>query len=253
MIFKSCIFLLALFILPGCATLNIVSLGVSGISYITTGKSLSDHALSAMREQDCAVHRFLFDESMCRKNSDMIETNSNTILAKNTEQKDTQLPINSINVMETGVAERAKPSTNIMELTASLEKSNVSSNFGSGKQFIKNKRSLYEEQWNNVAQYKVIGSFNNKSYAITRANLYQEMGAMVIANGKNHTEKRTKAYATKYRVVLDPYLANTQLLEAGIIAKTEKSTYWMLSLCTKTLSPPPCLNKKVILASNNIN
>lgn len=246
MIFKNCVFLLALFILPGCATLNIVSFGVSGISYITTGKSLSDHAISAMREQDCAVHRLVFDESMCRKNS-------NTILAKNTEQEDTKLLINSINVMETGVVEIAKPSTNIMKLTASIEKRHVSSNFVSGKQFIKNKRSIYEDQWNNVAQYKVIGSFNNKSYAIALANLYQEMGATVIANGNTHTEKLTKAYGAKYRVVLAPYLANTQLLEAGIIAKTVNSTHWMLSLCTKTLSPPPCLNKTVILASTNIN
>jgi hypothetical protein len=253
MIFKNCIFLLALFILPGCATLNIVSLGVSGISYITTGKSLSDHALSAMREQDCAVHRFIFDESMCRKNSDMIETNSNTMLAKNTDQEDTQLIINSINVMETGVDEITKPSTNLIPLTASIERSNVSSNFGSGKQLIKNKRSLYEDQWNDVAQYKVIGSFNNKSYANALANLYQELGARVISNEKTHTKKLTKAYGAKYRVVLAPYLANIQPIEAGIIAKTVKSSYWMLSLCTKTLSPPPCLNEKVILASTNIN
>jgi len=251
MIFKNFIFLLALFILPGCATLNIVSFGVSGISYFTTGKSLSDHAISAMKEQDCAVHRLIFDESICHKNSDIIETNSNTMLAKNTDKKDEQLPSNSLNVTEKNVNERAKLSTNIIELTASIDKSNVSSSFARGKQFIKNKQSLYKKQWNNVAQYKVIGSFNNKSYAIAFANSYQELEAMVIANEKTHTEKLIKASGAKYRVVLAPYLANTQSLESEVIAKTVQSTYWMLSLCSKTLSPPPCLNNKVILAKTN--
>jgi hypothetical protein len=252
--------LLALFILSGCATLNIVSFGISGISYITTGKSLSDHAFSAMIEQDCALHRIVFDESMCHKNSNMIETNINTILAKNTAPEDTQLIINSINVMEKGIDEITKPSNNSLPSTALIEKSNVSSNFDSGEQLIKNKESLYKEKWNNVAQYKVIGSFNNKFYAITRANLYQEIGAIVIPNRKTQTKKLTKTYGAKYRVVLAPNrvvlapnFANTEPLGAGIIAKTVKHSYWMLSLCTKTLSPPPCLNDKAILASTNIN
>jgi hypothetical protein len=245
--------LLALFILSGCATLNIVSFGISGISYITTGKSLSDHAFSAMREQDCALHRLVFDESMCHKNSNMIETNINTILAKNTVQEDNQLIINSINVMEKGIDEITKPSNNSFPSTALIEKSNVSSNFDSGEQLIKNKESLYKEKWNNVAQYKVVGSFNNKSYAITRANLYQEIGAIVIPNRKTQTKKLTKTYGAKYRVVLAPDFANTEPLGSGIIAKTVKHSYWMLNLCTKTLSPPPCLNDKAILASTNTN
>jgi hypothetical protein len=155
--------------------------------------------------------------------------------------------------MEKGIDEITKPSNNSLPSTALIEKSNVSSNFDSGEQLIKNKESLYKEKWNNVAQYKVIGSFNNKSYAITRANLYQEIGAIVIPNRKTQTKKLTKTYGAKYRVVLAPDFANTEPLGAAIIAKTVKHSYWMLSLCTKTLSPPPCLNDKAILASTNIN
>lgn len=228
MIFKPCIFLLTLFILPGCATLHLVSFGMSGISYITTGKSLSDHAISSVREEDCAVHRFLFEETICHKNSDLLETNSKTVLAKNTDQEDTQLSISSINMTEVNVD-------------------------GITGKFRKNKQGLYKKQWDNVARYKVIGSFNNEPNAIAFANLYQEMGAMVIANEEAHTEKQlTKIYGAKYRVVLDPYLANTQTLEAENVTKAAKSAYWMLSLCTKTLSPPPCLDTSVILASTNI-
>lgn len=252
MVFKKCICLIVLFALSGCATLTIASFGLSSLSYITTGKSLSDHAISAVSEQDCAMHRFIFDENVCRKNNNLIETNNRVILAKNTDQEETPQPIISINALETGPAEIVKASNNVIELTASIEKGNVSSNFGSGKQFI-DKRGLYEEQWNKITRYKVIGSFNHKSNAAAFAKLYQEIGAMVIANEKTHTEKLTKAYGAKYRVVLVPYLTKTQSLEAGMIAEMKKSSHWMLSLCTKTLSQPPCPNEKVTLASTNIN
>lgn len=35
------------------------------ISYVTTGKSTTDHAVSFVAEQDCALHRPLFDEDIC--------------------------------------------------------------------------------------------------------------------------------------------------------------------------------------------
>ena len=56
-----------MFLLSGCATLKLISLGLSSINYLTTGKSLSDHAISAMAEQDYALHRMVFDEMVCRK------------------------------------------------------------------------------------------------------------------------------------------------------------------------------------------
>ena len=239
--------------LPGCATLSIVTFGMSGISYIATGKSLSDHALSTMKEQDCALHRVIFDEIMCHENSDGIETNGKMILAKNMGQQENHQAMNSLSrvkIVETAIT---KPSSNIIKSASSIEESNVSSSFSRGKQLIKNQQKHYIEQWHNVAKYKVIGSFNNKFNAINLANLYPEGEAMVITNEKTSTEQLTKVYGAKYRVVLTPYFANAQPIEATEIAKTLKSPYWMLSLCTKTLSPPPCLNKKVILASTNIH
>jgi hypothetical protein len=248
MIFKSFTCLFALFLLSGCATLNIVSFGLSGISFITTGKSLSDHALSAVTDQDCAIHRFIFNESMCRQNNDIVETNGAAILAKNAAKEETQVPIQSLSVIETVIPEITRIKVNNAESTL-VAKNNVVSDNESEKQFGEGTQSFFETKANTVAQYKVIGSFNNKSYAITRANLYQEMGAMVIANGKTDSERQIKVHDTKYRVVLGPYLTNTQSPEIGQIAKTEKSPDWMLSLCTITLSPPPCLNENITLAS----
>lgn len=57
--------------LGGCALplpLTVASLVADGISYATTEKSLTDHGISALTEQDCAVHRAFTDEKgeICR-------------------------------------------------------------------------------------------------------------------------------------------------------------------------------------------
>ncbi|MCR9072927.1 MAG: SPOR domain-containing protein [Alphaproteobacteria bacterium] len=55
-------------LLGGCLPLpvTIASTAISGLSYLTTGKTSSDHVLSAAVEQDCIMARPIFGESMCR-------------------------------------------------------------------------------------------------------------------------------------------------------------------------------------------
>lgn len=52
-------------VLSGCATLQLISFGVSGISYAVSGKSISDHAISKVMKKDCALHRIVFGENAC--------------------------------------------------------------------------------------------------------------------------------------------------------------------------------------------
>lgn len=55
-------------ILSACALpvpIQIASWAASGISYLATGKSVSDHALSAVASEDCAVHRIVLGEHIC--------------------------------------------------------------------------------------------------------------------------------------------------------------------------------------------
>ena len=42
-----------------------VSTAASLVSYVATGKGTSDHVISAITEQDCALHRVLFEEEIC--------------------------------------------------------------------------------------------------------------------------------------------------------------------------------------------
>lgn len=54
--------------LSACAptALTVMSLATGGFSYATTGKGVSDHALSQITQSDCAVHRALFQgEPVC--------------------------------------------------------------------------------------------------------------------------------------------------------------------------------------------
>ena len=45
-----------------CATLELVTFGITGISYVATGKSLTDHAISTVMSQDCALYRIIIGQ-----------------------------------------------------------------------------------------------------------------------------------------------------------------------------------------------
>ncbi len=65
-----------LILLNACALpagFTIASLAIDGISYATSGKSVSDHALSAVANEDCAMWRALQARPICR-DADVPET-----------------------------------------------------------------------------------------------------------------------------------------------------------------------------------
>ena len=210
---KLCSYLIIIFLLTGCATLKIVSLGISGISYLTTGKSLSDHAISVMAEQDCALHRVVLDEMVCRKTNRIENHTEETRIAKITIPTTTKISPN--NTLKT----QAKSSSNILA-NNKLEQPAF---------------AQYQAPKNTLEYYKVIGSFNNKSYAITRANLYKDLNAKVILNSDNHS--------IKYRVVFGPVAKNTKISRVNKITDTEKQPDWLIGLCSNNLLPPPCNNE----------
>ena len=64
--------LLAILLIPvllaGCAlppALTVASFAADGISYLATGKSTTDHALSAIADEDCALMRAVKEEPIC--------------------------------------------------------------------------------------------------------------------------------------------------------------------------------------------
>jgi len=71
--------LLGVLLCTGCAPLpiTVATLVADGFSYATTEKSLTDHGLSMLSDQDCAVHRLLSGDLICRNNDDMITVAAN--------------------------------------------------------------------------------------------------------------------------------------------------------------------------------
>jgi hypothetical protein len=55
-------------VLPPPAT--IASYALDGVSFFSTGKSVSDHAISAVAEKDCALWRVVKGERICREYRD---------------------------------------------------------------------------------------------------------------------------------------------------------------------------------------
>jgi len=49
------------------------SFALDGLSFATTGKTVTDHALSAVAEQDCAMSRALNGEAICTKDAQLAE------------------------------------------------------------------------------------------------------------------------------------------------------------------------------------
>ena len=56
-------------LLNGCAVASgfkIASLAANRLSYLVTGKSLSDHVISGAMASDCALHRIIEGHAPCR-------------------------------------------------------------------------------------------------------------------------------------------------------------------------------------------
>lgn len=63
------------------AAVTVASLAASGLSYVTTGKSVSDHTLSAMVNKDCALLRVIAGEPLCRDQAPSAFAPQPTLLA----------------------------------------------------------------------------------------------------------------------------------------------------------------------------
>ena len=70
--------------LGGCSIptpVSIATYAVDGFSYAVTGKSMSDHALSAVLEQDCAMLRMVQGRLVCRDEGDTYDEEIRQALA----------------------------------------------------------------------------------------------------------------------------------------------------------------------------
>jgi len=51
---------------PALMVLCYIKTGADVVSYATTKKGTTDHVISAYMDKDCALHRVVFDEDVCK-------------------------------------------------------------------------------------------------------------------------------------------------------------------------------------------
>lgn len=195
--------------ITGCASLELLAVG--GMSYLLTGKGLSDHALSAVMDQDCAMHHVLSDRPICENT--VIETDQESLLVE-ANPPDAVAADDSPLVADTRV-----------EVQVPAEP------------VIKNE-PLTHTYAALIENYAVVGSFNDLKFAFERSMLYRNYNTFIVENPKSST--------TRFRVVIGP-LQDKSL--ADLITVDERHTdeaIWNIELCADSLLPPPCAAMEVL-------
>lgn len=251
----------------GCASLELMAVG--GVSYLLTGKGLSDHALSLTLDQDCALHRVLTEGSLCVDNFEEAPE-AETLLASNAadspafEKRISEQNISDQSVSDKRVAEqiannladdsdpyslsfnsgsrsRGVLATNSeqLESSASFEEPLL---LESGIESIDSLIDIQvpEKSGSDAQVYAVVGSFNDLKFAFERSMLYRVYNTQII--------ETPTGSSTKYRVVVGP------LDDKGLVSQipnkvgTQDQPHWGIELCPETLMPPPCAGQ--LLAKN---
>jgi hypothetical protein len=87
----------------------VLVLGISGVvSYETTGKGLTDHAISAVKDKDCQIARSLKGEDMCQPRATVTVSAppKESIPPENPPPKKVIVVSNSVDDMEQVFAQR---------------------------------------------------------------------------------------------------------------------------------------------------
>lgn len=104
-------------LLSGCAlppVVGAVAYLADGVSYVSTGKSVTDNAISTVMDEDCSAWRLLLAESICRGRNDKGKKNAIAVAAATTvhpgegPNNDTGAPAGSPSIK---VAEAPKAAT----------------------------------------------------------------------------------------------------------------------------------------------
>ncbi|MBE0364139.1 hypothetical protein PULV_a1708 [Pseudoalteromonas ulvae UL12] len=228
--------------LCSCATLHMVSIGISTLSYSITGKSVTDHVISQVTSQDCALHRLILGQQACFDNQqDYIAVlNSPDSAGLKAEAKWRLSEANSTNNQHLDTHKIDKPANLSLqqhqhrpitleeitsftamdfsdELLESLDDSVADSH---NESFYA--RLIPAEEIPRL--YAVVGTFKQLRYAQTRQAEYRQHQAQLLTKG------------SRYQVVIGPLTAQQYTEFAAL---EHKDSPWRTRLC-HNLTPAPC-------------
>ena len=228
-------------LLGGCSTLSLLSLAASGVSYAVTGKSMSDHVISALRAEDCALHRMLDGRAPCddwpisdgmalaanapaaplKADDDavpaMLAAPDSQLVANNGQVAGEASALAGNSLPSTDTQAAVLPAAQAEPVIAALDMDFVSE---------------VEIAPETPVAFRVVGSFGELNNARIRQRQLAALNAELMIN--------ESSAAARYRVVVNPnqsayldWLASNQQ-DYGL------SRAWVLPLCPSTLQAPPC-------------
>ena len=218
--------------LSGCA-LTLEMMAISGISYIATGKSLSDNAFSLVTNKNCALHRIIINEVICMENEPSTNDPNNKLMLARNETTSTIEP------MVTTAKSIIKPAQEITSDVSSVVISALAPVSMSDFAMMIEPPKVKSIEHSSAQTFAVVGSFNNYQYALRRNEKYSNFNPQIIENNTDST--------TKYRVVIGPYKHHDFITQLPVMVGAETQLPWEIDLCINDMSPPPCNN---IYASN---
>lgn len=221
----------AVALLPGCGLpigVQMASLAVQGMSLAATGKTPTDHGISALAEKDCATWRPLAGEPIC---SDLPGEVGDVMVAEATEPAtDEAVAPSAVSASwalpDVAAAERtAKPAADPESFVTAAgqdqtppAKARVVSPSVAKTPSVKGPAVVTESP---ADLYFVVGSFDTTSRAHTLANRHAALKPRVVQG-----EARGN---TVYRVVVGPFAKSAQTAERRKLAAAGLADAWPLS------------------------
>jgi hypothetical protein len=203
-------------------------MAISGISYIATGKSLSDNAFSLVTNKDCALHRIIINEVICVENEPSTNDTDNELMLASNETTDT------IETVATTAKSIIEPAQEITSNVSSVVLSALAPVSMSDFAVMIEPPKVKSIEHSSAQTFAVVGSFNNYQYALRRNEKYLNFNPQIIENKADST--------TKYRVVVGPYKHHDFITQLPAMVGAETQLPWGIDLCINDMSPPPCNN-----------
>jgi hypothetical protein len=203
-------------------------MAISGISYIATGKSLSDNAFSLVTNKDCALHRIIINEVICVENEPSTNDTDNELMLASNETTDT------IETVATTAKSIIEPAQEITSNVSSVVLSALAPVSMSDFAVMIEPSKVKSIEHSSAQTFAVVGSFNNYQYALRRNEKYLNFNTQIIENKADST--------TKYRVVVGPYKHHDFITQLPVMVGAETQLPWEIDLCINDMSPPPCNN-----------
>lgn len=211
--------------LAGCVAPPIItyaSMALDGASFLSTGKSVGDHALSAAVDEDCAVLRAVTEQNMeavCRE------------YASEEERKAAVAPavVTAFKTMFTEIEPEKVPPLIDVEPAPVLPVAYLTGGIGLGET---PPETPWETIENSRAIYLMIGNFETIDGAEKLAARVTGIAAVVAP--------AMAGDALYFRVVAGPIAAGQTGAVQARLTTIGIGNSWAANLCTRDLGAPPC-------------